>query len=207
MERLGLARVAYLSRCIPLLFAIVVACGGSGSTPTSEIDAAADATLQDARDELLADAGGDDAQDALADVAGDRAQGPPGDASDADGSLTHCAPDAGMPFNASLQFAGIGRMCDSFLGNVVVNNTGTVPIGPLSTTTLYVPSIGASWSAPGTYPAIGPGGQATITVGNAAPSPCAPLSCPGAVEVEIEIAGAGIPAGTRACGLAQVGGC
>jgi hypothetical protein len=72
---------------------------------------------------------------------------------------------------------------------------------------LYVPSIGASWSAPGSYPAIGPGGQATITVGNPAPSPCPPLACPGPIEVEIEIAGAGIPAGTRACGAAQVGGC
>jgi hypothetical protein len=110
---------------------------------------------------------------------------------------------------AWVQDAGIGHVCDFLLCNVEVLNRGPGSIGPITADVVYVPSIGASWApqAGNPYPAIGPGQKAVITVGNGAPSRCAQMSCPGPVQIEIAISGPGIPAGARACGLAQVGGC
>jgi hypothetical protein len=125
------------------------------------------------------------------------------------GPSRSCVGDAGSGFSAWIQDAGIGHLCDTLLCNVEVKNTGTGPIGPITVTTVYVPAVGASWSAVAgsPYPAIAPGTTAAITVGNPDPTHCPALSCPGAVDIEIEISGPGIPPGSRACGLAQVGGC
>jgi Zn-finger nucleic acid-binding protein len=125
------------------------------------------------------------------------------------GPLRPCVGDAGAAFSAWIQDAGIGHLCDSLLCNVEVSNTGTGPIGPITATIVHVPAVGASWSvSPGsTYPAIAPGKTAVITVGNPAPTACRALSCPGPVDIEIEISGPGIPPGSRACGLAPVSGC
>jgi hypothetical protein len=130
-------------------------------------------------------------------------------AADGAGPSSSCAGDAGPTFSAWIQDASMGRMCDFLLCNVEIRNTGTGSIGPITVTTVYVPSVGASWSTstPTPYPAIGPGQTAVITIGDSAPMGCGPLSCPGPVELEMQISGPGIPSGTRACGLSQVGGC
>lgn len=175
---------------------LIVACGSRTSLSAEVLDAAPDSIASDA------------SKGGAADASGSEHPGRTADAADQDGTSGPCPTSPGSSYTASLEFAGVDRQCQAFLGNVVVINLGSTAIGPVSTSVVHVPVNGASWPAPHTSSQlIPPGGQVTITVGEGHQTPCPALACPGPVDVEVEISGAGIPAGARACGLATVFGC
>jgi hypothetical protein len=189
-----------------------VACGRTGllgAPVTRDVEAAAPEDSGGAR-EAAGDAAREGAQDARATPTADGsadavalADVPP-DVQDATSGL--CAGDGGMVVSAWIQDASMDSACGYFLGNVVVADSGSAPIGPIEATVIYLPAYGTVTPISHfTYPAIAAGERAIITVWDS--SVCASSVCPGPVEMEIAIAGHGIPSGARACGVVNVSGC